>query len=165
MDEIYVAHQVFFNKIFNRHAFAHSEQLGCHFDNQFLVSKEVVLLTINKDGKFCYLDTQEPCRVIDRDNLKKSITLFECRFCSNYISNGMDCETAATLKSEVMGVVNIMPIYEFTKTGYIPLAINLVQEYNNSIKDEYVTINDKNYISTITKINSGFAKIKTKTKK
>lgn len=162
MNEIYVAHQVIFNKIFNRHAFAHSKQLGCHFDNQFLVSKEVVLLTINKDGKFCYLDTQEPCRVIDSDNLKKSVTLFECRFCSNYISNGVDCEQTAILKSEIMGVVNVMPIYEFTKTGYIPVAINLVKEYNNSVKDEFVAVTDKNYTDTMIKINSGFSRIKTK---
>jgi hypothetical protein len=162
MNEIYVAHLLIFNKNFNKYTFYHNEQLGCLFDNQYLVSKEVVLLTINKDGKFCYLDTQKPCKVINKEDLQKSVTLFECRFCSNHLTNNMDCKETACLKSEIMGVVNIMPIYEFTKTGYIPVAIDLVKEYNNSVKDEFVLINDKNYTDTITKINSGFPKVKTK---
>ena len=162
MKEIYVAHQVIFNKNFNKHAFYHSEQIGCHFDNQYMVSKEVVLLTIDKNGNFCYLDTNKPCKLIDTSKLQKSITLFECRFCSLHKSNGMDCEQNATLKSEVMGVVNIMPISEFTKIGYIPLAIDLVKEYNKSVKDEFMPINESNYENTITKINSGFGKIRYK---
>lgn len=162
MNEIYVAHQVIFNKNFNRHAFYHNEQKGCCFDSQFLVSKEVVLLTRNKDGKFCYLETQEPCHILEPDNLQKSITVFECRFCSKHTSNGICCKETADLKSEVLGVVNIMPISEFTKIGYIPMAINLVNEYNSSVKGELEPITNKSYNSTITKINSGFARRKVK---
>ncbi|MBQ2873188.1 MAG: hypothetical protein IJE89_04250 [Bacilli bacterium] len=162
MNEIYVAHQVVFNKKFNKHAYLHSEQLGCHFDNQYMVSKEVVLLTVNKDGKLCYLDTQEPCVLINPIYLQKSITLFECRFCSRYVANGMDCEQKATLKSEIMGLVNIMPISEFTKVGYIPMAISLVNEYNENVKGQFEPITDKTYTDTMIGINSGFSRIREK---
>ena len=162
MNEIYVAHHVIFHKNFSKHAFYHSEQLGCHFANQYMVSKEVVLLTIDQNGKFCYLETQEPCKLINHYNLQKSITLFECRFCSLQESNEINCEKKANLKSEVMGVINIMPISEFTKIGYIPLAIHLVNEYNNKVKNEFVPITDKTYIDTINEINSNFSKIRTK---
>ena len=160
MKEIYVAHEVVFNKVFNRYAFYHSELLGCHFDSQYIVSKEVVLLTIDKDKGFCYLDSKEPCKVIDSENLQKSIILFNCCYCSKYISNGKDCENIANIPSEVMGVVNVMPISEFTKIGDVPLAISLVNEYNDSVKGEFEPISNKNYTDIMIEINSGFSRVR-----
>lgn len=162
MTEIYVAHEVVFNKIFNKRTLYHGSLLGCNFDNQFLISKEVVLLTVDKERNLCYLDSMKPCKLIDYTNLKKSVTLFECRFCSKRLSNDRICEQSANIKSEVMGVINIMPISEFTKIGYIPIAIDLVKQYNDSVRGEFETVTDKSYRDTVIKINSGFARIRRK---
>lgn len=162
MNEIYVAHEIIFNKNFNSHKSYHGNLSGCQFDNQYLVSKEVVLLTVNKQRELCYLSTMRPCHIITPSNLQKSFTLFECRYCSNQKSTGANCNQIALLKSEKVGVINVMPISEFTKIGYIPVAINLVNEYNDSVKGEFVPITDKDYVDTIVRINSGFTRIRTK---
>ena len=54
MNEIYVAHEIIFNKNFNRHDFYHGNLSGCQFNNQYLVSKEVVLLTVNDKKELCF---------------------------------------------------------------------------------------------------------------
>ena len=152
MNEIYVAHEIIFNKNFNNHESYHGNLSGCRFENQYLVSKEVVLLTVNEHRELCYLNTKRPCHVINPNNLGKSFTTFECRYCSNQKAN---CSQQASLKSETIGVINVMPISEFTKIGYIPVALDLVKEYNTSVKGEFTPINNKNYVDTIIQINSG----------
>lgn len=165
MNEIYVAHEVIFKKSFNKHTYYHGDLLGCNFDNQYFVSKEVVLLTVDKDGKLCYFNTKAPCNPIDYQKLQRSTTLFECRFCSNHLKKCVMCDKSVNIPTEVIGVINVMPIYEFTKNGYIPEAIVLVKEYNDSVKGEIEPVNNKNYIDTMKGINSGFTRVRSKNEK
>ena len=59
-------------------------------------------------------------------------------------------------------VIVLMPIWEFTNIGDITLSINLVKEYNDSVKGEYEVVSDKTYTDTMIKINSGASRTRVK---
>lgn len=157
--KFYVGHEVILRKNFIKYEFAHNS-VGCHYNNYYFVSRKVVLLQRNQDGNYFYCSNHLKCPVLDPNNFEVFVSLLECNSCQWKKEDGEECKPNAPDK--VLGVVAVQPIVGFAKTSDWLLALDLIKEYNRSLEDEYVYVDDITYMDTIRKIDDGINKDKTR---
>ena len=159
--KFYVGHEVVLRRRFAKYAFA-QDLIGCNLNNMFFVSKEVVLLERDKFGNYSYVNNHEKCNVLDPNSFEVTVSTLGCNYCNQKTGTDVDCELQPDMPDKKLGVVDVQPIFSFAKTSDWTLAIELIKEYNESVKDEYVSVDDFIYVDTIIEIDEGISKSKIK---
>lgn len=143
-NRIHVAQEVVRRKVFDDYAYAH-DFIGCKTVDQYYVKEEVVYIIGNKEKGFVYMDGNIRC--VDFSSEERNINynkvdVYGCYNCPNgHSPNGSDCDHVVEFAEEVVGIINIMSIEEFTNSEDISLGIRFIEEHNEKVKNQYKPLN------------------------
>lgn len=165
LKKLYVAREVILHCQYCGTAYAH-DLIGCNVLYGYYVSKKVVLVERDNNGNYLYSDSRKSCKLLDPNDFihySDTIGCYECPKAGLH-QDGGDCPDTPDIPNVTLGIVDVQPISAFTNVEDLDLAIQLVNEYNASMENRLLLVNDESYQKVIHDISYGTVKSKTKQK-
>lgn len=130
MEKLYFANKVFQTRSFERYAFYHDDQLGCHVNFDYFLDPRIYAFTLD-DQKFVD-DDGNKYNELTSINYQHIVWCQDCEL-YNQIPQFSDCCESPPRGPKCIGIVNVSEVTEIFKSYDDEEAMRLIDKYNTSL--------------------------------